>query len=161
MKIRHLTINNFKGIDNLTIDFCDQFGQVRPVTVISGPNGSGKTSVLDAIWFGLLDVSRVDEPRSTFRAEPSIVVKSGAKFASVSFEMEISEEEKELINIWKNELIESKAIGNSPDIQSRHTGLYQKSLQWRLSDIGRFQYFERQQLRREFTPSKCYPGFQS
>jgi predicted ATP-dependent endonuclease of OLD family len=123
MKIRHLTINNFKGIDNLTIDFCDQFGQVRPVTVISGPNGSGKTSVLDAIWFGLLDVSRVDEPRSTFRAEPSIVVKSGAKFASVSFEMEISEEEKELINIWKNELIESKAIGNSPDIQSRHITL--------------------------------------
>lgn len=42
MKIRRLTITNFKGIDHLT-------AEVGKLTVVAGQNGAGKSSVLDAL----------------------------------------------------------------------------------------------------------------
>lgn len=43
MRINRLTINNFRNFENLTIDFDPN------LTVIAAPNGSGKTTVLDAV----------------------------------------------------------------------------------------------------------------
>jgi predicted ATP-binding protein involved in virulence len=43
MRINHLKINNFRNFENLTIDFDEK------LTVIAAPNGSGKTTVLDAV----------------------------------------------------------------------------------------------------------------
>jgi len=42
MLISKIEIRNFKGIRDLSLD-------LKPLTVIVGPNGSGKTSVLEAI----------------------------------------------------------------------------------------------------------------
>lgn len=42
MKIRRLTITNFKGIEHLT-------AEVGKLTVVAGQNGAGKSSVLDAL----------------------------------------------------------------------------------------------------------------
>lgn len=55
--LKKLVLRNFKGISNLTIDFTDQ------ETVISGDNGTGKTTVFDAfLWllFGKDSTNRAD-----------------------------------------------------------------------------------------------------
>jgi len=49
MKIRKLEIENFRALRNLNLSFEDSVGDVRPITVLAGPNGCGKTSVILAI----------------------------------------------------------------------------------------------------------------
>src|SRR5436309_14813763 len=49
MKLRKVRIENFRAIKETEIVFADALGAIRPVTVLAGPNGSGKTSVLFAI----------------------------------------------------------------------------------------------------------------
>src|SRR5208337_3417551 len=49
MKLRHLEIQNFRGITNLKLDMGD-------TTVLIGENNTGKTAVLDAMRFALRDV---------------------------------------------------------------------------------------------------------
>jgi predicted ATPase len=78
MHVRKLEIWNFRAIDHLSLTFEDGMGKFRPVTVISGPNGCGKTSVLYAIIQALrgamhLRVSEVPVPSDfdLHRTEPS------------------------------------------------------------------------------------------
>lgn len=47
MNLRQVTINNFKGIENETLNFSNTFN------LIIGDNGIGKTSILEAISIGL------------------------------------------------------------------------------------------------------------
>jgi predicted ATPase len=50
MKLHSLKIENFRAIkDSGKLDFTDNLSKPRIVTLIVGPNGSGKTSILDAI----------------------------------------------------------------------------------------------------------------
>lgn len=42
--LSHLRLHQFKNQENISFDFCDK------INSISGPNGSGKTNVLDAIY---------------------------------------------------------------------------------------------------------------
>lgn len=49
MRIKSAHIENFKGIKDLHIDLEDYSGQGRDLTCLIGDNGSGKTSVLQAI----------------------------------------------------------------------------------------------------------------
>jgi ABC-type branched-subunit amino acid transport system ATPase component len=49
MHLRRIQIKNFRAISDLRLNFEDSMGRIRPVSVIAGPNGSGKTSVLFAI----------------------------------------------------------------------------------------------------------------
>jgi len=43
MRLKKLTLSNFRGFEQIEIDFCDDF------TVVAGVNGSGKSSLLRAI----------------------------------------------------------------------------------------------------------------
>ena len=63
MKLRRLHIERYRAIRSLELSFLDPLGRVRPVTVLAGPNGSGKTSILIAIVQALRDVIgyRTDE----------------------------------------------------------------------------------------------------
>jgi predicted ATPase len=49
MHLRRLQIKNFRAISDQQLHFEDALGHVRPISVIAGPNGSGKTSALFAI----------------------------------------------------------------------------------------------------------------
>lgn len=51
MKIKKITIENFRGIDSLTLDLTDPSGKPLDLVVLAGPNGCGKTSVLEACVF--------------------------------------------------------------------------------------------------------------
>ena len=57
MKIVSLTIDNYRAIEHLELPFSDVFGKVRNITVLAGPNGCGKTSVLFAIVQALRGVT--------------------------------------------------------------------------------------------------------
>jgi DNA repair exonuclease SbcCD ATPase subunit len=48
VKIERVRIKNFRGIDDLNLDFRDPAGKPLDLVVLAGPNGCGKTSVLEA-----------------------------------------------------------------------------------------------------------------
>ncbi|GEM_PF-499094 len=49
MKIRKLTIKNYKMFDDLELDFTDSNGKPLDLIVLAGVNGSGKTSILSLL----------------------------------------------------------------------------------------------------------------
>jgi exonuclease SbcC len=53
IKLKTLTLKNFKGVKELTVDFSD-------CTSIKGGNGTGKTSVFDAFTWLMFDKDRLD-----------------------------------------------------------------------------------------------------
>lgn len=114
MKLQKLQINNFRAIADLELDFTDDFGEPRDVILIVGPNGSGKTSILDAIWFGLMGEFGYRMQRPDFRPEPEYVVRHGERYASINYTIKISEKERSQINSWKEELIQQNKINHHP-----------------------------------------------
>jgi energy-coupling factor transporter ATP-binding protein EcfA2 len=46
--LRSIEIRNFRGIESLDLNFEDAQGGVSDIVVVAGPNGSGKTTVLEA-----------------------------------------------------------------------------------------------------------------
>jgi energy-coupling factor transporter ATP-binding protein EcfA2 len=57
MQLRRLRIENYRAIKKRDFSFEDALGRIRPVTVLAGPNGCGKTSVLWAIVQALRGVT--------------------------------------------------------------------------------------------------------
>lgn len=53
MRIRRVHIENFRAIDQLDLDFGDLNGKALDLAVLAGPNGCGKTSVLEACLIAL------------------------------------------------------------------------------------------------------------
>ncbi len=114
MKLANLHIRDFRGLSNTQIDFTDELGRIRNLTLIVGPNGSGKTSILDAIWFGLQGQIGFRVLRPAFRPEPRYVVSTGQRYAEIAFQLSITEEERRLIREWKDELVKEGIIGHHP-----------------------------------------------
>ena len=48
LALERLSIRDFRGIESLDLNFCGPDGMVNRLVVIGGPNGCGKTSVLEA-----------------------------------------------------------------------------------------------------------------
>ena len=64
--ITKLEIHNFKGVGNLLIEF----NQLRP-TIISGRNGTGKTSIADAYTWLLWGLNSEDQQTANFGIKPN------------------------------------------------------------------------------------------
>ncbi|MBI5367539.1 MAG: AAA family ATPase [Planctomycetes bacterium] len=63
MHLRRVEIENFKGVRQLQMDLSSPAGGPRPLTALLGENGSGKTTVLQAIALVLsLATRRIAEP---------------------------------------------------------------------------------------------------
>ena len=78
MKIKKLTLENFRGIRNLELEFHNQ------LTILVGINGTGKTSILDALAMGL----------SWLQTRYHI---NNAKSSSIPNENQVSDKDKTLI----------------------------------------------------------------
>lgn len=101
MHLRKLKIQDFRAIRSLSISFEDALGRLRPVTVIAGPNGCGKTSLLFAIvqaLRGALHARIPDVPLPSdddlHRAEPT-----GRRPVIAKVELELQYDESELAAI--------------------------------------------------------------
>ena len=64
--ITKLEIHNFKGVGNLLIEF----NQLRP-TIISGRNGTGKTTIADAYTWLLWGLNSEDQQTANFGIKPN------------------------------------------------------------------------------------------
>lgn len=53
MRLRRLKIVNFRAVRQQELSFEDGLGQTRDLTVLAGPNGCGKTSILYAVYRAL------------------------------------------------------------------------------------------------------------
>lgn len=63
MRLEHAQIRNFKAIRDLSLSFVTASREPRPLTLLLGDNGSGKTTALQAIALVLsLASRRISEP---------------------------------------------------------------------------------------------------
>lgn len=102
MKLHSLQINNFRAINHLELDFTDSLSRPRPVNLIVGPNGSGKTSVLDAIQVVVRTLEEPYKPKPRFREglewSAAQLVRGRGKQSRIEFEYSIQEDEANAIN---------------------------------------------------------------
>src|SRR4051812_21559435 len=95
MKFRWIRIENFRQISHWEHDFTDSLGRVRDLTVLVGPNATGKTAILDAIAAALNPLVKLNLIRPGLELSVKRVVRYGASFARVEAEVEFSPEEIE------------------------------------------------------------------
>jgi len=95
MKVAKVTIEDFRHIKKLELDFTDSLRRVRDITVIVGPNTSGKTSILDAIAAGIGLATGLAPLRPGFVLSPRTVVRRGAIRARVTSIVRFSPDEIE------------------------------------------------------------------
>lgn len=95
MHLRRLHIENFKGIRSLDVEFLRDDATPRPLTLLLGANGSGKTSVLQAIALVLaLATYKIAEP-SHFRW-PGFLLERTSSGGPTSIELELGFADDEL-----------------------------------------------------------------
>ncbi|MDR2473749.1 MAG: ATP-binding protein [Tannerella sp.] len=120
MKIRNLEIKNYKRfVNSKTISFCDTDGKVNDLTLIVGNNGTGKSSLLQAIVTLIaplardrFDVSKIDWGGFEYR-----FIQSGRMPLHLQATIEFSEcEIEETIN-FVNKLNE---LGNKIPLPNRN-----------------------------------------
>jgi predicted ATPase len=97
MKLAKVQIENFRNLGSrekpFELDFTDALGRVRELTLLVGPNSSGKTTVLDAIALALGRSVGMAALRPDFKVSPRTVVRRGELYATVSCLLHFSPEE--------------------------------------------------------------------
>lgn len=104
MKLHSLKVENFRAIkDSGKLDFTDSLSKPRTVTLIVGPNGSGKTSILDAIQVVVKSLENPQEPELREGLEFSVqqlVHNSNSRIKNISeidFEYSVETDEAKAI----------------------------------------------------------------
>jgi predicted ATP-dependent endonuclease of OLD family len=100
MKIHTLKIKNFRAIENSAFDFTDSLSKPKKLNLIVGANGSGKTSILDAILIVVRLLENPYHPRLRDALEFSVaqIVRGSGRQAQIEFEFSREEDEMQVIN---------------------------------------------------------------
>jgi predicted ATPase len=97
MKIAKVQIENFRHLGTpgqpFEIDFTDPLDRVRDLTLLVGPNTSGKTTILDAIAAALAPMFGMQTLRRGFKLSTRTVVRRGALCAKVTCWLRFTPEE--------------------------------------------------------------------
>ncbi|KAA3597181.1 MAG: hypothetical protein DWQ06_14245 [Calditrichaeota bacterium] len=115
MKVRRITVQNFRAFkEEISIDFCDSFGKPSNLFLISGPNTSGKTSILDAIQVICETSANRERPRLRkglfFSAENFLNEKETISKISITVDLEDSEKNEINRLIEQNPRISAKCL---------------------------------------------------
>ena len=99
MKLHSLEIENFRAIKHLELDFTDELSKPRLMTLIVGPNGSGKTSIFDAIdtVVKTAENKRKPELREGLLLNAQQIVRGRGQTAKIEFEYSFENDEGEAI----------------------------------------------------------------
>lgn len=131
MKLRKVRIENFRAIKETEVLFTDALGEIRPVTVLAGPNGSGKTSVLFAIIQALRGVmgyrtNDVPEPDERDIHTPLAIggLSPTPPSISVTLDIEFAEEERAAIRTVMAEMTPEERLGDLPNGKVRAVWKY-------------------------------------
>ncbi|HSN98061.1 MAG TPA: AAA family ATPase, partial [Candidatus Nanopelagicales bacterium] len=95
MKLAGIQLQNFRQFRHLELDFTDSLGRIRDVSMLVGPNASGKTSVLDAIALAIGPTTKRPSARPDLVLSPANIVRHGAVRAHVTCRLVFTEEEIE------------------------------------------------------------------
>jgi len=81
MKIKNISITDYKGIvETLELDFTGKNGEPLDLIVLAGPNGCGKTSVIESCSLGFIYVHQYDfpilKPNSVRRGKDNCVIQA-------------------------------------------------------------------------------------
>jgi predicted ATPase len=100
MKLHSLKIQNFRAIKDLDLDFTDTLSRPKQINLIVGPNGSGKTSILDAIQIVVRTLEEPYKPRlrKGLKWSATQLVRGRGNQTQIEFEYSIEEEEANAIN---------------------------------------------------------------
>ncbi len=162
MKLRKLRVQNFRAIKDLTLSFEDQLGRIRPITVLAGPNGCGKTSVLFAIVNALGGVtgyrtSDVPEPTDLdiHRTGSLGGALSHTRFElSVKLEIEFDEAERKAIPlVWA----ETRDLQN--DLKPADIPNGRVTAEWKYPPPFDSEGIRRSVSYLNITPNKAFPLF--
>ncbi len=88
--IRSLVVENFRGIRSLELKFLDAFEDVSDIVVLAGPNGGGKTAILEAC---LLVLGHSALVRSS---AASSLVHAGAPYFQITAQVHAGGENREV-----------------------------------------------------------------
>ena len=131
MKLRKVRIENFRAIKETEIVFADALSAIRPVTVLAGPNGTGKTSVLFAIVQALRGVmgyrtSDVPEPDERDIHTPLSIggLSPTPPSISVTLDIEFGDEERAAIRKVMGEVSPEERLGDLPNGKVRAVWKY-------------------------------------
>ncbi len=131
MKLRKVRIENFRAIKDTEIVFADALSAIRPVTVLAGPNGTGKTSVLFAIIQALRGVmgyrtSDVPEPDERDIHTPLSIggLSPTPPSISVTLDIEFGDEERVAIRKVMAELSPEDKLSDPPNGKVRAVWKY-------------------------------------
>lgn len=99
MKLAKLRVENFRQLGSpnepFEIDFTDALGRVRDLSLLIGPNGCGKTTILDSIAAALGPILEMPTTRTAFTLNPRSIVPRGQLQAKVSCDLRFEPDEIE------------------------------------------------------------------
>ena len=119
MKLHSLKVQHFRAIENSTFDFTDNISKPKQMNLIIGQNGSGKTSILDAIHIVVRTLENPLKPRLREALEFSVSQLVRGRQTKIEFEYSIDEDEAHALNevfhaLNQNEPFQFK--GNEPPL---------------------------------------------
>jgi predicted ATPase len=103
MKLHSLEIENFRAIKHIELDFTDELSRPRLMTLIVGPNGSGKTSIFDAIDIVVKTAEDGQNPhlRDGLILSPQQIIRGIGCHSKIGFEYSLNEnEEKSITKVY-------------------------------------------------------------
>lgn len=109
--LQHLSIQNFRNYDSMVADFSPQ------INCFTGPNGSGKTSVLDAIYY-------LSFTKSYFSLYDYQLVKQGQQWLRVEGIYERNGHSEGVTMFWQQGKKNLKVNNNDVKKRSEHIGTY-------------------------------------
>lgn len=162
MKLKHVVIRNFKGVREVEFPMEDSPYALGSLTALLGDNGSGKTTVLQAIALTLSLATRRTRDVSSFNWHgflPERIPSLGPTFVQlvVAFEREEIDLTTMLFDAWEGSLAPEKRYNWSIAEPSRHTEVTLRFEQGRIHSpqgaealsqfLGRYYAFDLQDLR--------------